>query len=254
MRPTIPPFTPAPARPLLAAILGLTLAVPLAARATAPSDLETRVLTNIVHHCRNDRTLRCEEIDATGFAFTGCECTRDPGVCSADPSLHEPDACVIDFVPGAVLHGTVTAVADDFTADNIPDGTGGDDNRAVTLIMTFPRGGDRALVIAETFYGADDDTVAIGGWNAISAEDDIFTIVEFFGMIPVKSMLAIQDRLRQFALAEFGIDAVPLLTQIRRVRQGLETDESPNGNDTDLASVAQYRLTIRFANGTAPAE
>jgi hypothetical protein len=249
---------------MLVALAAWGLAQP--AGATAPGNLDERLVENVVHVCANRPRVQCRELDASGHAFTACECARDPVACSQDPPEPPEQRCLIDFIPGATLRGVATLVADDFTQDGDDDPTNDDDNHAWTVLLEL-EGGGPGVVIAETYYGDDAGSIHIGGWNPLMDEGEVFVIeparsvgrdvdispLSSGGMVPVLSMLPIQERLREIAQQRFGRDGVPILTQLEPIPR-LDVDESASGGDSTLGSVARYRVTIRFANGTPPVE
>jgi hypothetical protein len=225
---------------MLVALAAWGLAQP--AGATAPGNLDERLVENVVHVCANRPRVQCRELDASGHAFTACECARDPVACSQDPPEPPEQRCLIDFIPGATLRGVATLVADDFTQDGDDDPTNDDDNHAWTVLLEL-EGGGPGVVIAETYYGDDAGSIHIGGWNPLMDEGEVFVIE------PARSVGRDVDITQQ----RFGRDGVPILTQLEPIPR-LDVDESASGGDSTLGSVARYRVTIRFANGTPPVE
>jgi hypothetical protein len=232
------------------------LSLPGLTRADAPdAATPARVIEYVDHVCRNHMGTQCEELD--GLEYTGCECTHDPAACSADPEsvpAHKR-RCVIDFVPGGVVNVKVTVVADDMPGNNFST----EPKLVVTLLIEGPSTTPKQkLVIAESYLANGTNgtsLVGIGGWNPFANEDEILMIMDdSLGMIPVNSQLAIQDALVAYFKQKTGHECVPLLFDVHPRRPDLETDQSPDGQDTPLATVARYSATIRCANGTLPTE
>jgi len=238
------------------------------ADASAPSNTGERVILNVDHHCVSDPRVLCMETepinDPPFVAFTGSECPAPEPVrwrprrysrssrhwAPAPPPPSNGGPCAVSFLEGAKLSGTVTLLADEAPFDNTTPPPG----LVVTAVMDL-YGKGRKIKLVEIYTGDASGSVEIGGWNPIFEEAEIVSGVEALEMIPVKSQLPLQERLREIAQELFGCDGVPIITEWQPVWSPWNVDEASfPGPGSDLASSAVYRVVIRFARGTNPTE
>jgi hypothetical protein len=215
---------------LSSSLLVLIGAVP-AARAGIPgggTSVEVRKNDVLLHVCAEDADIVCAERDTSAFAhpFTGAEC--------ADAGL-EPE-CVVSFVRGSELKGTLVVSADeDLQTGEIP----------VTLTYRFRVAGKDQL-ITETYPPG----TRVGNWNPIVAESQIFTLAGV-GQFLDGELQAVADELTSLVQAWFARrqrelpDSVPVITRLERVDRN-DSDHSAVGTDP-LGSSATYLVEFRFA-------
>jgi hypothetical protein len=229
--------------PLAAA--AVLLCVGSAARAGFPGNgsVQQEILSSLRWVCEAEPATACVQTDGNvPPALTGAECPGGP-----------PAPCVVDFVPDAEIRALLTVAADD-RSDVASDGQDVD----VAILVEFQIGDER-FVLSDFAPGGS----RISGWNPLFSEDAIFAepnlneggVLLGASLDPLR--LRIEDIARpRLGLPASGVRAVltaePLATpstQPRRKSPEREVDASADGDP--LASVARFRVTVRFAR-TAP--
>jgi hypothetical protein len=192
------------------------------------TSVEVRKNDVLLHVCAEDAGVACVERDETAFAhpFTGAEC---------EAAGLEPE-CVVSFVRGSELKGTLVVSADENTqTGEIP----------VTLTFRFRVAGKDQL-ITETYPPG----TRVGNWNPIVAESQIFTLAGV-GQFLDGELQAVADELTSLVQTWFARtqrelpDSVPVITRLERVDRN-DSDHSAVGSDP-LGSSATYLVEFRFA-------
>jgi hypothetical protein len=192
------------------------------------TSVEVRKNDVLLHLCAEDGEVVCVERDETVFAhpFTGAEC---------EAAGLEPE-CVVSFVRGSDIRGTLDVSADENTATGeIP----------ITLTYRFRING-KNQILSETYAPG----TRVGNWNPIVAESQVFTLAGE-GQFLDGELQAVADELTRLVgdwLARRRQelpDSVPVLTRLERVDR-LDSDHSSVGTDP-LGSSATYLVEFRFA-------
>jgi hypothetical protein len=192
------------------------------------TSVEVRKNDVLLHVCARDREVVCVERDETVFAhpFTGVECE----------AVGLVPECVVSFVQGSEIRGTLVVSADEnTTTGEIP----------VTLTYRFRVAG-KDEILSETYPPG----TRVGNWNPIVAESQIFALAGV-GQFLDGELQAVADELTRLVgdwLARRHRelpDSVPVLARIERVDK-LDSDHSSAGSDP-LGSAATYLVEFRFA-------
>lgn len=233
----------AAAAPALAA--ALLLAAPVA-RAGFPSNgsVQEEIFSTLRWVCEAEPATACVETDGEiPPSLTGAECPGGP-----------PAPCVVDFVDGADLRGLLTVIADD-RSDTADDGQDVD----AAILFEFQIGDER-FVLAEFAPAAS----RIAGWNPLVREDAIFAEPNLNegGVLLGGTLDALRERLEDIARPRLGLPASgvravltaePLAEPATRPqRKGADREVDASADGDPLASVARFRVTIRFAHTAAP--
>ena len=190
------------------------------------------------------------------------QCVVDPGSGQFDPATTCGSAtatCQVDYVANAEIRALLTVISQDRT----PAVTDFADTRN-TILLEFKIGND-SYAIAEAF----DPQSSIGEWFNVPTERDIFRFDFAGGALLEGSLAPIRQKLLQLGRARLGVptgNVVPVIVEgiVPSVNtpkpQELETNQSCVPNDTDpscppvgsgpgqpLASVARYRVTVKYA-------
>jgi len=228
----------------LAAIAAAALVAP-AARAGFPGTNNLaeaeRVLLRYV--CSNAPQTQCVDQDPFGGGFTASECPANPA-----------PTCAIDYVPNAEIRALLTIVADDRTGET----PSSDPDVRTTVILEFKIGND-SYAIADFFQ--EDTTV--GDWFFVPSEADIFHFDFGGGALLSNRLSTLGSKLKQIGVAKLGVPSLsnpviveglaesPVHNGGTPKPQELETHQSNTATATDLgqplASIARYRVTIKFA-------
>jgi hypothetical protein len=181
--------------------------------------------------CADAPGTQCLDQDADGVA-TGVECPAP----AADP------VCVPDFAAGEI-RGTLTVLADDVSAESGPN------DIRMTVLFDFKAAG-RSFVLADTFLDQ------IGGWNVVFDENEVADYLFVGGTLFQGNLAPLGAQIQAIAQTELGVpaDALPVVAEgvvettssldASSVRKAPGRDASDPADGT--ASVARYRLTIRF--------
>jgi hypothetical protein len=158
----------------------------------------------------------------------------------------------VDYVPNAEIRALLTIVSDDNTPGAVLAGE--TDN---TVIVEF-KIGDDSYALADFFEENQD----IAFWFNVPFESDIYSFQFAGGALLNGSLANLRDKLLQIGQARLGVPTanvqpvlfegiVPSDTPNGTPKPNeLETNQSavPNGGaGQPLASIARYRVTIKFA-------
>jgi hypothetical protein len=218
-------------------ILAIALLLPaFAAQATAPGNLDAREreLVRLKFVCANNTSQQCTVQLENSPEF-------DPDQCPATPA---PRECVIDFVSPTEIRALLTLIFDDPT----PDVTNVADVR-ITAMLEFELNG-HPYVLADTY----EPGARIADWFAIFGEDDIFTFENSFRStnVPFRGTDVLGNGLVAIGISELGIPPDSVATLREAAEKGPEVESDQSGATQPLASVARFRVAIRFAR-PAPA-
>jgi hypothetical protein len=184
-------------------------------------------------------------------------CQLDPDSGTFDPiadcgSGSPPPTCEIDVVPNTDIRAALTIIADDKTPAPRPPGDG---DVRTTILLEFQIGEDR-YALGDFF----PENTKIAEWFYVPEESDIYHFDFSGGSLLNGSLTALRLKLEEIARAKLGLPASgvravmftggPSAFGLPKPRE-LETDASaiPSGGSSGnpLASIARYRVTIRFA-------
>jgi len=216
---------------LLSLALSLALAAALPAAAGIPgggTSIEVRANDVLLHVCARDETIVCVDRDASAFAepFTGAECE----------AAGLDAVCVVSFVRGAGIRGTLEISADEDL---------GSGDIIATATYRFRLGG-QSHTLTESYPPGS----RFGNWNPIETEDQVFEFTGV-GQFLDGELQTVADEVT--ALLEAWLakrkqelpDGVLVLTRIERLA-GLDSDHSEAGVDP-LGSAATYAVEFEFA-------
>jgi hypothetical protein len=202
------------------------------------------------------------EIQRSLFRYV---CSNNPQiVCQLDPNFgtFDPDAdcgvavpprtCELDVVPNTDIRAALTIIADDKTPDPRPPGDG---DVRTTVMLEFQIGEDR-YALADFF----PENTKIAEWFYVPEESDIFHFDFSGGSLLNGSLTPLRQKLEAIGKAKLGVPATgvsavmfpggPSVFGLPKPQE-LETDASavPSAGSAGnpLASIARYRVTIRFA-------
>jgi hypothetical protein len=246
-------------RRLLAALGSIALvAAASPARAGFPGDLSAGEIQRSVlkYVCANAPATTCVVDSGSGEFTPETTC----------PAATPTPLCVVDFIPNAEIRALLTVIADDRT----PAATDFGDVRT-TVLLEF-KIGDDSYAIADAY----NPQSAIGEWFNVPTERDIYRFDFAGGALLGGSLKPLGDKLLQIGQARLGVPSTkvtPVMTEGLVATstaagsatpngtpkpQELETNQSCVPADTDascaaaqagqpLASIARYRVTIKFA-------
>jgi len=250
-------------RRLLAALGGIALAAAARpARAGFPGENNAGEIqrSTLRYVCSNAPATQCPiQQDGSFTPETSC------------PAATPTPKCVVDFIPNAEIRALLTLIADDRT----PAVTDFGDVRT-SMMLEFKIGED-SYALAEAFNSQS----SVGEWFNVPTERDIYQFQFAGGALLEGSLSSLRHKLLQIGQARFGVPS----TSVQPVMleglvatdyaegsstpkgtpkpQELETNQSCVPADTDpscaaaqagqpLASIARYRVIIKFARCASP--
>jgi hypothetical protein len=233
----------------LASLVALTLGLASSpARAGFPGDENAKEFQHSLlrYVCSNQTQTQCPVDPSTADLIT-TQCPSSP-----TPS------CIPDYVPNAEILALLTIIADDRTGDTPPANPSDPDVRT-TAMLEFKVGSD-SYAIADFFA----EGTQIGDWFFVPTEKDVFHFDFSGGALLGSSLTNLRNKLLEIGRARLGVPAsgvtpvmveglIPTTTQFGTPKpQELETDQSLTASGSNpgqpLASIARYRVTIKFVH------
>jgi hypothetical protein len=162
--------------------------------------------------------------------------------CPANPA----PTCIPDAVPNAEIRALLTVISDDEAPQTVVEG-----ETTNTVILEFKVGED-SYALADVFR----PQVNIGDWFDIPHETDIYHFDFSGGALLGGTLTPLRTKLLEIGQQRLGVPAsnvtpvmveglIPTTTQFGTPKpQELGTDQS--GPTQPLASIARYRVTIKF--------
>jgi hypothetical protein len=227
----------------LAAALATLAAGPARAGFPGTNNLAEAERVLLRYVCSNAPQTQCVEQDPFGGGFTASECPASPA-----------PTCAIDYVPNAEIRALLTVIADDRTGEP----PSADPDVRTTVMLEFKIGND-SYAIADFFQ--EDTTV--GDWFFVPSEADIFHFDFGGGALLSNRLSTLGSKLKQIGAAHLGVPSLsnpviveglaesPVHNGGTPKPQELETNQSLTASGSNpgqpLASIARYRVTIKFA-------